>query len=184
MPFAWMCQVLLVPWEWEPCSWKLRYKPRPPTFRRKHAFANWKLTDAAYSIMAWYVGPNGNNVEAGLKGNKESDCQKSTENHVISCSTKVWLLPNSQHLFFNTSNLVMFCLHQYLESTREQLSNSLSCLSADGHSWIVPYRTRSGEAPLQELFWPWALFPMPATERGLIPVGYCLAVLEPAGRML
>lgn len=41
------------------------------------------------------------------------------ENHVISCSTEVWLLPYSQHLFFNTSNLVTSSLHQYLEWTRE-----------------------------------------------------------------
>lgn len=103
-----------------------------------------------------------------LKGSNERDCHMSVERHVAKCSTKVWLLPNSERLFFNISNAVTSSPHQYLESTREQWRSSLSCVSADVHSWRVPYRARNGEAPLQGLFQPGALFPLPAAERGLV----------------
>lgn len=142
-------------------SSELRHKPRPPTFRRKLAFASWKWADATYVIMGQCIGQNGNNVEAALKGSRKWGCEKSMENHVINCSTKVWLLPNSQHLFFNTSNLVN-SLYQYLDTTSEQLGNRQGCLSADEHSWIVSCRARWSSTPETVL----ALVLFPVSGRG------------------
>lgn len=110
--------------------------------------------------MGQCIGQSGDNVEAGLKGSRKWDCEKSMENHAINCSTKVWLLPNSQHLFFNTKNSVT-PLYQYLDTTREQLGNSQGCLSADEHSWIVSCRVRWSSTPETVLapgFIPWFLF--------------------------
>lgn len=159
-----------MPYKWGPSLSKLRHKPRPPTFRRNLSFPNWKLGDAAYVIMGQCIGQNGDNVEAGLKGSREWDCEKSMENHVINCSTRVWLLPISQHLFFNTSNLVTSLYHQYLDTTSEQLRSSLS---ADEHSWIVSCRARNSRN--------WVLFPVSAPGRGLMPVGYVVVPLRLQG---
>lgn len=56
-------------------------------------------------------------------------------------------LPNSQHLFANTSNSVSSSLYQYLDPTNKQLSSSQGCLCADEHSWIVSCRGRWSSTP-------------------------------------
>lgn len=114
----------------------------------------------------------GRMVITGLKGSREWDCEKSMKNCVINCSTRARLSPNSQHLFFNTTNLVTSLYHQYF-TTSEQLRGSLGCLSAGEHSWIVSCRTRNSRN--------WVLFPVSASGRGLMPVGCVLVPLRPQG---